>query len=386
MGGVAFLAAYIEPIKTALLIFPFLALAISTIFFVYEYRKYGSFLVFRGVVLYSFVFYLLCAYLLVILPLPSREAVAQLTGPSMELSLGASLRHFMEQTVLNIKDPSTYLPAMKQSVFLEPAFNILILIPFGVFLRYLTKLRWYQIVLASFCLSLFFELTQLTGLYFIYPRSYRLFDVNDLLHNTLGGLIGFWLEPLLTFLLPSNEKLAETAYQRGKEVTLVRRLVAFGLDWLFLGGVDILVTLGITIGTGQRTEITNTFWWYLLEVFLYFVCIPWLTNGKTLGKAIVKIQVAGVGRKRIRFTALLKRYGILYFFYGGYSHIFQGIAPFLKSENPYLIFISTGLVVFGFLITGVFFLVMVWSFLRRKRQLFYENASKTYVFSTVVPK
>ena len=31
----------------------------------------------------------------------------------------------------------------------------------------------------SFLLSLFFEVTQLTGLYFLYPGSYRLFDVDD---------------------------------------------------------------------------------------------------------------------------------------------------------------------------------------------------------------
>ena len=31
-----------------------------------------------------------------------------------------------------------------------------------------------------------FELTQLSGLYFIYPRSYRLADVNDLINNTVG--------------------------------------------------------------------------------------------------------------------------------------------------------------------------------------------------------
>lgn len=61
------MASYIEPIRFALIVFPFLALAISSVFFIYEYRKYGTFLVTRAVILYSFVFYLLCAYFLVIL-------------------------------------------------------------------------------------------------------------------------------------------------------------------------------------------------------------------------------------------------------------------------------------------------------------------------------
>ena len=60
-------------------------------------------------------------------------------------------------------------------------------------------------MIASFCLSLFFELTQLSGLYFIYPRPYRLFDVNDLVTNTLGGIIGFVVTPLF-YIYASYEK------------------------------------------------------------------------------------------------------------------------------------------------------------------------------------
>ena len=33
------MASYIEPIRFALIVFPFLALAISSVFFIYEYRK-----------------------------------------------------------------------------------------------------------------------------------------------------------------------------------------------------------------------------------------------------------------------------------------------------------------------------------------------------------
>lgn len=150
------MSAYITPIKVALLVFPFLALAISMIFFVIQYRKYGRFILSRALVLYSFVFYLLCAYFLVILPLPSIEEVAQMTGPKMELQLGASWQHFVQQTVLNIHDPQTYLPAMKQGVFLEPLFNLLLTLPFGVYLRYYFKCSFFKTLAMTFCLTLFF--------------------------------------------------------------------------------------------------------------------------------------------------------------------------------------------------------------------------------------
>lgn len=44
-------------------------------------------------------------------------------------------------------------------------------------------------------LSLVFELTQLSGLFGLYPRPYRLADVDDLMTNTLGGMVGYWLRP-----------------------------------------------------------------------------------------------------------------------------------------------------------------------------------------------
>ena len=50
------MSAYLMPIKVALLLFPFLALAISSIFFVRQYRKFGRFIFSRAIVLYSFVF------------------------------------------------------------------------------------------------------------------------------------------------------------------------------------------------------------------------------------------------------------------------------------------------------------------------------------------
>ena len=56
---------------------------------------------------------------------------------------------------------------------------------------------------------MFFELTQLTGLYFIYPKPYRLFDIDDLLLNTTGGVLGYFLFGLIEKHLPSRDKIDE---------------------------------------------------------------------------------------------------------------------------------------------------------------------------------
>lgn len=166
------MSAYAAPIKTALIVFPFLAFAISFILVIREYRKYGTFLFRRALILYSFIFYLLCAYFLVILPLPPRAEVAQYTSQVLELRPFYFVSRFLQDTVLNSHDPSTFIPALRQSVVLEPVFNVLLLVPFGVYLRYYYKLSFKKVVLASFLLSLFFELTQLSGLYFKIGRAH----------------------------------------------------------------------------------------------------------------------------------------------------------------------------------------------------------------------
>ena|GEM_PF-4075623 len=69
------------------------------------------------------------------------------------------------------------------------------------------KANWEKALTLSFLLSLFFELTQLTGLYCFYATPFRLFDVDDLIRNTAGGMAGYFLSRYFTFFLPSREDI-----------------------------------------------------------------------------------------------------------------------------------------------------------------------------------
>ena len=53
------MSAYIEPIEVAVFMFPFLALLLSLPIFVKQYRQYGRFSLSRGIIIYTFIFYLL---------------------------------------------------------------------------------------------------------------------------------------------------------------------------------------------------------------------------------------------------------------------------------------------------------------------------------------
>lgn len=378
------MSAYLMPIKVALLLFPFLALAISSIFFVRQYRKFGRFIFSRAIVLYSFVFYLLCAYFLVILPLPSIEEVAQMTGPKMEWQLGASWQHFLQQTVLQINDPTTYLPALKQNVVLEPLFNLFLTLPFGVYMRYYFKLSFPKTIAATFGLSLFFELTQLTGLYFIYPRPYRLFDVNDLFVNTLGGTIGFLVTPLFTFLLPTREEMDAESYAKDNRVTFTRRFVAWLIDWgiLNLFAWMLMILLRVTVNK-EIDDFTNDYWYFLLEVVLYFILLNYILNGQTLGKKLVRIRVMEENHSRVSFRAIFKRYGLLYLIYVSASRINVLFTPFIQSTNQMLVLVSLLIVlIFGLIQLG-FYCNILWAAFKKQPRFFYEKRTATYVVSTI---
>ena len=376
--------SYIFPIKAAVLTFPFLAMLIAAPFLIYYYRKYGQLGKLRSLILYSFVFYLLCAYYLVILPLPSISAVAQLTSPRYELQLFQSWHNFINQTVLQLNHPSTYLPAMKQSVFLEPVFNIFLLFPFGIYCRYYFKFSIGKTILASFCLSLFFELTQLSGLYFIYPRPYRLFDVNDLLHNTIGGTLGFVCAPLFTFFLPTRNELDSESLEKGQRVTLLRRLVALVIDWLVISFVStILSFFSSSLPTRLNDLLSYPFVSLVLEVIIYFMILMYFWNGQTIGKKVVRIQVTENGRDHIRFSSLVKRYSALYFLLYGLLMIFQFTLTHLTTTNHtvFIAYVTFGLLSLGILLSFLFNLL--YALIRRKNRLFHDKASHTYTISTL---
>lgn len=74
----------------------------------------------------------------------------------------------------------------------EAFFNVLLLVPLGMYLRYYFRRTWWQTLLIGFATTLFYETSQITGLWGLYAHPYRLFDVDDLMLNTLGAMVGFW--------------------------------------------------------------------------------------------------------------------------------------------------------------------------------------------------
>ncbi len=355
--------SYIEIIKIALVFFPFLAFFISFPFILMEYHKYGSISFFKTVLLYSFVFYLLCAYFLVILPLPKISEVALLSTPRMQLVPFKFVRDFMRESSFQLFHLSTYLQAIKEKCFYVPVYNILLTLPFGMYLHSYFNVNVKKTVLYSFLLSLFFELTQLSGLYFIYPRGYRLFDVDDLLLNTLGGLVGYSFSFPFLKLIPNRKTVNEKAKEKGKVVSSLRRTTSFCLDFFFY----LVFSLFLSFLFNKESYA------FLLGIGIYYLLLPILLKGSTIGEKFLNIQVVDLNGKYDIYKLVIRKlcFLLIYLFF-----------PILVLKA----FSYLNLPVFEFFFCFFYFLFAFLSalkFIFTKKTLLYERLSKTKLKSTI---
>ena len=281
---------YKLPIQVAIIVFPVIAFILTLPFLVYEYRKFGSIHIIKSVVFFSFILYIITAYFMVILPLPKIEDVLKYTGNTMQLHPFRFIHDITVTTNFKINDLNSLLRFLNKSTVYTVIFNFLLALPFGVYLRYLFDRKWYQSIILSFLLSLFFELTQLTGLYGIYPRPYRLFDVDDLIINTLGGFFGFLITPLLTVFLPTKKELNERSLIKGQKVSLIRRSVSLLIDLIIFSAFTLIFRVIFL-----RTRFED--YYVIASIILYFIIIPLLNNTKTLGKVLLKLEVVSTNDK-----------------------------------------------------------------------------------------
>ena len=315
------LTRYFGPIKQAVVFFPLIAAFFTLPYLLHEYRKYGAILFLRTLMAYSFILYMMCAYFLIILPLPPVEEVAKYTSPWYQLKPFNELLDVFRELKDDLSDHASFKQILKNSALFQIVFNILLTVPFGIYLRYFFKASRKKTVVLSLALSLFFELTQLSGLYFIYPRPYRLADVDDLITNTLGGYLGYLIAPKLTSFLPSADRMKEVAYQRSEHVSILRRLFAAALDCQILLILFFIVMINVlpllpSAGESQLSVFLAAlmlFGFYTLFVMLYFGVLEWLMGGRSPGKLFFHLKLVDTrtgGRPKL--WQYLVRYGFFY--------------------------------------------------------------------------
>ena len=192
---------------------------------------------------------------------------------------------------------SSLATAVRQPVVLQVVFNVLLFVPWGLFVRrYLG--RGILVATASALLgSLLIEVAQGTGLFGLIGCAYRLADVDDLLTNTLGGLIGALLAPLMLRWMPQPAEL-ERRRTDSRPVTAVRRWSAMIIDaaaFTATGAVLVVVSRIVRVALGGAVPPeTDAIEWMLGSA------VPWLAvllmpaligSGASFGQRVVWLAV-----------------------------------------------------------------------------------------------
>lgn len=371
MGG------YIEALEQAAILFPILAVLFTMPYIAWNYHKYGSVLSLRILIVYSFILYMLCAYCLVILPLPTGEAAANLSGHQAQLVPFTFLGDIARESDAVLSQPRTWLTVFNSNAFLTTLFNLFLTMPFGMYLRYYFRCGWKRTLVYSLLLSLFFELTQLSGLYFIYPGSYRLFDVDDLIVNTCGSMIGFVLARIAMRFLPSREELDRESFVRGRRVSLLRRIVAFIYDEIAYAVLFIVVFLIWTANFG-----TMSVWVYALIWLAYFALCPIVLRGQTIGHRLTKLRIVSFSGGKARWYQYALRYTLLFVLLVIAPVVLNWSISFLAGRG--LLGELASVLAYGIVDGGYLFLLLFEAArMAMRRQLFYERWSKTKLISTV---
>ncbi|MBB4674887.1 VanZ family protein [Crossiella cryophila] len=265
------IATYLGSVRTGLLLFLGIGFALLLPMAAVHYRRYGRLEPRRALVLYAFLAYAAIAISLVFLPFP--DPVKVCTGVQQTTQFTPFQFIADIQAELAKHNRSGLLAGLTSKSMLSFAFNIALFAPLGVFLRRAFGKGLRTTAAAGLGVSLAFELTQLTGNWGLYPCAYRLFDVDDLIANTGGTLLGFALAPLV-IVLP---KLAPAVPVFADTVGVPRKLAALAVD-LLLSGMFFLTT-----GGGALVA--------LAPVLLTRVVVPWLTRGWTPGGYLLGYRV-----------------------------------------------------------------------------------------------
>ena len=265
----------------------------------WQYRRYGrlSWLRLLGSAAVAVYGVALVAYTL--LPLPSGDlaqwcAQHGFSGPQLDPF------RFVEDVRRDTAGMST-AQRLRSPAVLQTVFNVVLFVPWGVLVRRFFGWRLTLTVASAFAASLLVETTQGTGIFGLVPCSYRLADVDDLLTNTLGGLVGALLAPVVLRWMPRSRDLAE---QRGvpRPVTVWRRWLGMALD-AFLVSVSgtvlvlfyrvALVALGrdVPLEPGALEAVLGT----VVPVVVVLFVPPFVGSGASWGQRATWLEPRWTG-------------------------------------------------------------------------------------------
>jgi len=254
-----------------------------------SYRRRGSLTLGRGLLWAAAVVYFWAIWTYTLLPLPDPETVR---------CAGVNLQPFgFVQDIRDSLARSGAGPraALTDTAVLQVAFNVLLFAPLGFFVRALGSRGFLISTLSGLAVSAFVEFTQLTGVWGIYPCAYRVFDVDDLMANSLGALLG----SLIALPFFGRRRQPAPATTLAHPVTKPRRLLGMLCDWLAFTLLSTAITVGIRavllyVLNDREALLRDD---YSVAVGTGVAFLLWLVvtlvSGRTVGDHAVQLQYDG---------------------------------------------------------------------------------------------
>jgi glycopeptide antibiotics resistance protein len=149
---------------------------------------------------------------------------------------GSQLKVLGSLGLIHVPHHGGPLALLREPAFQQIVLNILLFVPLGYFLRVILHRGVVVATLSGLGLSLLIEFTQKTGDWHLYSCAYRLFDVDDIIVNTLGATVGSLLS-ILVVRRRSGQVVLPTTISFG------RRLVGFACDVLFIALTGAMAAL-----------------------------------------------------------------------------------------------------------------------------------------------
>lgn len=332
-----FLKNFSEPFAFALALWPFVSMLLTVPVLALLYHRDNRIRLSSAIVAYGTVLYLLGLLCFTLYPMPADAAAY------------CAAHHLTPQL-----NPLQFIGDIRTdglTAVLQIAFNIVFFLPLGFIMGRIWRWPLPVTAVLSFATSLFLETMQLTGLMGVFPCAYRLFDVDDLLWNTTGALIGFALAMFSLRLIPA--RVADTTPTTTPG--FMRRLITFIIDMTLIAFAVMPTHLFVMIVQSNLPSGSNGSWqsmepfdWtgsilFLAALILFEGVVPWLRGGCTLGGSFTHMTVETRPREGWRRAAfyvarMATLIAVVWWHSGGFNLlVFIGLGIFwmVKHQMPY---------------------------------------------------
>ncbi len=358
----------IKAIYITLQVAPILALLITLPHTVISYSRQKKINVRWETYIYSFVLYLICAYFMTMLPLPS-EGYFDVIPPFWEQVQLVPLKCFFETNLL--RSPVALAVII---------FNLFLTVPLGVFLRFLFNFKFGKTMLAGFAFSLLCEITQITGLFFIYPAPYRIFDIDDLIINTLGAVVGYLIFPLFFRILPKVEDGSHQIAQ-GSEASFFQRCAATVSDIVIIFIISVLLIVCVP---HVRTVLSADYPLLRIPIFLGIFTVvgalySFILADRMPGYTLTGLKLLQKGGKSVSRLRAAARSVVIYLLVVG---IPLGVTFLLSLNTEYAGLLSVLWVLIGAILmvcAAAIILEMMFNAVTHGSSMIYDRIFNTYV-------